>query len=344
MLSVGIDAHAGLYVLCILDSDGAVVKERSIRGGPKDVAAYLRNAGKPESMKVCYEASLGYGVLHDALRPVVHEVQVAHPAKVRAIFLAKTKNDRIDARKLARTLYMNQVPRVHVPAMEVREWRGLIEHRRRTVDKRTATKNALRSLLRASAVEDVPKRLWTRKGLAWLKAVEFASPLTTLRRDELLLELEHFEKAVKLVTRELDKIAASHAGVRLLKTIPGVGPRTAEAVVAYLDDVRRFSSGRQAASYFGLVPTLDESGKIKRSGHITRNGPSTVRKYLVEASWQAVRHSRSFKVFFERIKGGKKDRKGLALVATARRLVEIMTAMLRSGEEWRKEEPMKDAA
>lgn len=339
MLSIGIDAHQGTYAVCILDDNGKVVKEHTVRGGAGDVAGWLKGrAAGPNGgpMAVCYEASLGYGTLHDALAPVAASIQVAHPAKVRTIFKSKTKNDRIDARKLAKLVYLDEVPRVHVPTLDVREWRVLIEHRRRTVDKRTATKNGLRSVLRGQGIA-MPKgkRLWSAAGIEWLRGMEFASPLTALRRDQLVRDLEHFSGAIRLVEKMLDGIAAKHAGVSLLMTIPGVGPRTAEAVAAYIDRPERFGSTRRVASYFGLVPCLDESASRSRYGHITKEGPATARKYLVEASWQAVRHTRMFKAFFERIRAGKKERRALALVATARHLVRVMAAMMLSGEQWR---------
>ncbi len=70
---------------------------------------------------------------------------VAHPGHVRLIFRAKRKNDRIDARKLAKLLYLDEVPAAYVPSQEVQGWRELIEHRRRMRDRQTTCKNAIRS-------------------------------------------------------------------------------------------------------------------------------------------------------------------------------------------------------
>ena len=308
-----------------------------MRGGPGAVAAWVKGLGLPA--RVCYEASLGYGMLHDALTAVGVQAQVAHPAHLRSIWQSKKKNDRIDAHKLATMLYLDRVPRVHVPVLAVREWRVLIEHRRRLVDKRTATKNGLRALLRSHAIA-APKgrRLWFGPGKKWLAGVEFASPLAALRRDQLLEELEHFDRMIKTAEKTLDRIGERHPGVALLRTMPGVGPRTSEAVVAYVDDAHRFGSTRRAASYFGLVPCLDQSAGVRRLGHITRQGPATVRKLLVEAAWQGVRHSPSLKRMFERIRGGRKEQTGRALVAVARHMVEVMVAMLKSGQEWHEQE------
>lgn len=337
MWTVGIDAHDRLYVMCVLDEHGKTVKEHTVRGGPVEVASWIKGLGG--RARVCYEASLGYGMLHDALAGIGVEVQVAHPAHLRAIWQSKKKNDRIDAHKLATMLYLDRVPRVHVPSMPVREWRVMIEHRRRLVDKRTATKNGLRALLRSHGiVAPRARKLWFGPGKKWLKEVVFASPLATLRRDQLLEELEHFDRMIKMAEKTLDEVSAAHPGVALLRTMPGVGPRTSEAVMAYVDDPHRFSSTRKAASYFGLVPSLDQSAGIKRMGHITRQGPATVRRVLVEAAWQGVRHSPTLKAMFERIKGGRKEQTGRALVAVARHMVEAMVAMLKSGQEWHEQE------
>ena len=343
MLTVGIDVHDRLYAVCVLNRDGGVVKETTIRGGVEAVAGWLGGLGQP--VQVCYEASLGYGVLYDALAPMAHRIVVAHPGHTRLIFASKTKNDRIDARKLAMLLLLNQVRPVHVPKLPVREWRVLIEHRRRLTDKRVAVMNALRSLLRGQGMAAPRgKKLWTAAGIQWLGAQTFRSPLTGLRRDQLLAEFQVHTAAIKAACRQLDEIARQHPGVALLRTIPGVGPRTAEAIVAYVDQPQRFGSTRRASSYFGLVPRLDETGGCKRYGHITREGPATVRKLLAEASWQVIRYSPSMRTFYHSVRQGKKSRTGVALIAVAHRLLKVMVAMLRSGEVWRKEERQPPAA
>jgi len=148
-------------------------------------------------------------------------------------------------------------------------------------------------------------------------------------------ELQHFETQIKRVEKELNAIAEGHAGVFLLRTIPGVGPRTAEAVMAYIDRADRFARNKQVGSYFGLVPSQDQSGDRNRLGHITREGPATVRKLLTEAAWQGIRRSPHIRAYFERVQGGDDQRKKIALIATAHYLLRVMHSMLRTGECWR---------
>jgi transposase len=153
----------------------------------------------------------------------------------------------------------------------------------------------------------------------------------------MLEELSQGTNRIKQVEVELKKIADKHPGVMLLRTIPGVGIRTAEAFVAYIDDIRRFSRLNKLGAYLGLVPCQDATGDVNRLGHITRDGPSTIRKLLCEAAWQSVRRDQGMKEYFERLMRNDADRKKIALVACAHRLARIMGAMLRSGEVYRRE-------
>ena len=123
-----------------------------------------------------------------------------------------------------------------------------------------------------------------------------------------------------------------------MKTIPGVGDRTAEAVVAWIDDPNRFRKIRTVGSYFGLVPSQDASASMNRLGHITREGPATVRSLLTEAAWQAVRRSPRVRGYYDRVRRGDPARRKIALVATAHYLLRVMLAMLQTGEVWRLEE------
>jgi transposase len=204
------------------------------------------------------------------------------------------------------------------------------------VAKRTRVKNALRAVLRGHGVDPPPgKKLWTRRGVGWLSKVELPTPQAALQRDVGVEELEHLDTQIKRVEKELNGLARAHLGVQVLRTIPGVGPRTAEAVVAYIDRPERFTRNKRVGSYFGLVPAQDQTGNRDRLGHITREGPATVRKLLTEAAWQGIRRSPQIRAYFERVQGGDRQRNKIALIATAHYLVRVMHAMLRKGEPWR---------
>ena len=225
---------------------------------------------------------------------------------------------------------------MHVPGEDVRAWRRLIEHRRKLVASRTRAKNAMRALLRSQGLQ-APKGLWTRKGMDWLRAVALATPLDELQRDILCEQIGSLTEMLHRAQTLLDDMGRRHPGVRLLQTIPGVGARTAEAVMAYVDDPHRFSRRKAIGCYFGLIPRQDASATTNRLGHITREGPSVVRYLLIEAAWQGIRRSRRLRAFYDRILRDDPGRRKIALVATAHYLLRTMLAMLHTGEIWRPE-------
>ena len=332
---VGLDVHLHTSTLHILDRHGGDVQTIAIKGHWQKTVSWLRCRRRVFS--ICYEASTGYGPVHDALAKIARRVVVAHPGHLRLIFRSKQKNDRVDAKKLAKLLYLDEVPQVHVPDVDTRSWRELIEFRRKEVDKRTRVKNGIRGLFRIQgvAVPHTVRDLWTQKGRRWLQAFRFDGDHAQFQLEVLLLQLEQQDCVVATVTDRLDGLAQRHPGIALLTTIPGVGVRIAEAVLAYVDDPKRFARINRVGAYFGLVPSQDASGSVNHLGHITKQGPATVRKFLVEAAWQAIRKCPAIRDYYERVMGGKSDRKKIAVVATAHKLVRCMFAMLRSGETWR---------
>ena len=200
----------------------------------------------------------------------------------------KNKNNRNDAERLAKLLYLGETPTVHVPSPEVRTWRELINCRSQVIAKRTRAKNAVRALLRSAGI--VPPRqpgLWTKKGLAWLRQLALPTASQQLRRDLLLEEIETLIHQVRRIEQQLNHQAQHSPAVTCLRSIPGVGIRTADAVAAFVDDPHRFPHAKAIGRYFGLVPTQDQSADRNRLGHITREGAPVVRRLVAEASWQA---------------------------------------------------------
>jgi transposase len=332
MLSVGLDVHKSQSSLCVLDENGRQLSARTIRGPWTKV---LRAVGEiKDPFAVCFEATTGYGYLYERLSETAKRVVVAHPGHLRLIFRAKRKNDRVDAQKLAKLLYLDEVPPVYVPPDQVRSWRRMIAFRSRLVAERTAVKSRIRALLRELGLTP-PRGLWTGKGMAWLESQQLPTLLDNVQRDVLVDDLRSRSEKIKRTEKELNALGGKHPAVTLLMTIPGVGMRTAEAIVAYIDDPHRFSRNKAVGAYFGLVPCLDASAGRERLGHITRQGPGVVRRLLVEAAWQGVRRSPEIRAFFESVQKGDPDRKKIAIVATAHHLARVMHAMLRDNAPWR---------
>ena len=342
MFHVGLDIHAKHIALCALDEKGQVAHRSPGRGIP-DLVRVL--TGLPDRFEVCYEASCGYGHFHDLLRPLATRVLVAHPGQLRLTFRSKHKNDRNDAERLAKLLYLGEAPAAHVPSLEVRTWRELINCRSQGIAKRTRAKNTVRALLRSAGVTP-PKNpgLWSKKGLARPRQLELPTASQQLRRDLLIAEIEGLIRQVRRVAPQLNRQAGQTGAVARLRGIPGVGIRTAEAMAAFIDDPRRFRDAKAVGGYFGLVPCRDQSGGKNRPGHITREGAPVVRQLVAEAAWQAQRRSPAVRAYFERVQRGDPQRKKIALVATAHYPVRVMWALLKRGTDWQEHPALAKAS
>jgi transposase len=334
---IGFDISSKNVSVCVVQKNRP---ERFATIGP-DVGSmrkFLVNEQKDGSrVNVTFEISAQAGFLYDSLIDCVESIKVANPDKMTWIYRTAKKNDRLDARKMAVLLSIGEIPAVHMPGKEVRQWRMVICHRRKLLAGAVAAKNRIRALLNSQGITKPANKgkWWNRQNRLWMRQISVegfdVNNLWKLQLGHLLDELDMAEKNIALVTEYLDGYLDNQPGGKLLMSIPGVGPRTAEAVLAYTDDVERFASGKEYCGYFGVTPKLDESGNSRRLGHISKKGPSVVRWVLCESSWKVIRYSPAIRAFYNRVQGNKKDRKKIAIVAVARKLLSIMRAMLLTG-------------
>jgi transposase len=291
---------------------------------------------------VLIEACLLAGWVHDLCAALGVKCLVANPASEAWKFKhTKRKTDKDDAKRLAELYVLGQLPTVKVPRRPTRQRRALIEHRQKLVGRRVAVQNRIRAILVSQGLP-APRgaAAWSRSGLAGMAAQArplAECPVLELWRGRLDLALTELQQVIALIDqaeRKLDELAKADANVQRLQTIPGVGPRTAEAVVAFLPEPQRFKSGKQVSSYGGLVPRQYQSSELDRRGRISKRGPATLRKLLVECAWCLLRYNAWARLIYQRLTHGGKARKKQAIVALARKLLVRCWAMLRDRAVW----------
>jgi transposase len=223
----------------------------------------------------------------------------------------------------------------------VRQWRQLIYYRQTLVDEMVSIKNRLRAVLLQEDLR-LPsgQKAWEKE--SWEKLSEMAKDPGECGKDDLwrgivkveLARLEELSAHLAAVEKKLDALAKEDERVKRLKQAPGVGTRTAELVVALIDDPQRFGRGRKVAAYAGLSPRKHQSGKTDRDGHISRCGNGLLRKLLVQAAWSGKRKSLRMQRIYERVRKSSGRRSKQAIVAVARHLLVWLWAMLRDGSNW----------
>jgi transposase len=332
---IGLDVDHKNTVACIIEN-GRPERYATMATDVEVIRHWLLNerARGEGKIHLTFEVSGIAGNLYDNLVSCVDSLVVNNPSKNTWVYRTAKKTDREDAKKQAILYSIGQLHKVHMPSKQVRQWRQVLQHRRVLINNRSAVKNQIKALLKSQGFMKAAAggSWWKKANIAWMRAQTCGPDLWRFMLAQLLERLSMIDLQVKSVTKYLDDKGKGHAGVNLLMSIPGVGPRTAEAVIAYADDISRFGRGKGFGCYFGLTPKLDESGQCRRLGHISKEGPGVVRWLICESAWRAVKKSAALRGYFERAASGKKDRKKKAIVGVARKLLLIMRAMLRTGE------------
>jgi transposase len=329
-------------VFCFYNSNNGEYEFGKVKTTPQQIHDLIVERSPA---RVVFEICTIAGWVFDIASALKVEVEVANPNHDAWRWKnVKRKNDRDDALKLARLSVMKQLPTVHIPKREVRQKRALIQYRHKLVRRRTQIKNTIRAILNKEGLM-IPKGKngWTAAGLQFLHEQSLSIEkvdIENMWRGQLWMELKMLDsvsKAVKEVEKKLDHLAKSDEQIIRLKSIAGLGPRLAEAIVAFLDEPERFSGGKQVGSYAGLAPKQYQSGQMDRQGRISRHGNKLLRCLLVEVSWISLRYNPWARQTYQRLLRGSPSRKNIAITAVARKLLVRCWAMLRDKQNWHSE-------
>ena len=283
------------------------------------------------SVKVAYEAGPFGFWLYDKLTEDGMETLVVPPSTIPIESGNKVKTDKRDSRKLAILLERNMLRRTHVLSEEEREHRDLLRTRRQIIDHRNDVARQIKSkiLFYGIPVPFSPKTRLTQQFVTWLKTLTFGTPYMKESLDLLIQLYEYLTKQIAQINRKVVSLCREkkyHERIKLLCTAPGIGKLTAIELLVELQDMARFKSASQLASYIGLTPAEYSTGEKTRQGRITRCGNKRVRTYLVESTWILITKDPWIRAKYLKLKatrGGKR-----AVVAIARRFIIRLRRML----------------
>jgi transposase len=323
---IGVDLHKRESQLCTLAPDGSVTEQRIVTSRERFTAVF----GDRAPARILLEASTESEWVAQCLEALGHDVIVADPnyAPMYATRSRRVKTDKRDARTLAEALRIGAYRPAHRMSATRQHVRAELAVREALVRTRTryiaiAKAFARREGLRVPSSEShlVAKRVATLE----------VPPMLEAELDPLFAVLEPLNAQIKSADRRIAAIEQADPIVALLATAPSVGPLTASAVVATIDDVTRFASAHQFEAFLGLVPGERSSGEKRRVGRITKAGNSRARYLLVEAGWRILRskspETAALRAWALKIAMRRGNR--IAVVALARRLAGILYAMWR---------------
>ena len=288
-ITIGVDLAKQVFSVCSVDPAGRVRDRRELRREAFSQGLPNVPAGTVVAMEACS------GAHHWARRCQAHGLQ---PRLMAAQFVAPfrksrtAKNDRNDAEAIATAARQGNMR--FVPVKTVDQQVRLSWHRVREGYKAEAlaTSNRLRGLLAEFGVVVAQNDAALRRTLADLEALSLPGSLTELLRD-VDAQWQQLQARIANADRRIQSHAKADEACTRLRAIIGVGPITADAVVATIGSAQDFKNGRQFAAWLGLVPMQHSSGGRSRLGRISCRGDGYLRTLLIQGARSSLQRAKA---------------------------------------------------
>ncbi len=335
---IGLDVHKKSWSVSIFSNYG----EYKTFNQPPEVdklVHYLRHHFPGALYHAVYEAGFCGFWIHDQLGEKGIQCLVVNPADIPTKNKERrTKRDRIDCRKLARSLRNGEIEGIYVPCRSKLEDRSLIRTRQSMVRKQTRCKNQIKAILFFYGVvipEEREMGHWSRRFIQWIEQIRMERASGDIALKAHLEELNHLRQLIASLNRAILRLARTEEyrpAVNWLKSVPGISTLTAMILLSELGEVTRFPSLDELSCYVGLIPDTQESGEKEYVGGITQRRHSQLRWLLIEASWVAVRKDPALLMAFQEY--CKRMRKTKAIVKIARKLLNRIRYVLKNQAEY----------
>ena len=273
--------------------------------------------------------------LHDGLRAAGWPALCIETRQANAAMKTMpNKTDRNDARALARIMRTGWFRQVHVTSRRCRLWRSLLGARRTVLNEMRWIENVVRAPPREAGLK--LGRPGRRVSAARVRELAGDEPLVMATVEPLLAILATMLEQFDRLTKQVLDIVREEDTRRRLMNVPGVGPITALADLATIDDPGRFAKSRAVGAHSGLTPGRYQSGGTDIQGRISRCGDELARSARYEAAHTLLVRSRKR----SRLRAWGMQiarRRGMARarVAVARKLAVILHRMWRDGADLR---------
>lgn len=306
---IGIDIAKASFTLAIPQAEGRFL-DYTLANSPAGFSQLL--ALLPSHSHCVMEASGPYYLpLAQVLTQQGVSLSVVNPLVVRRfsqMLLRRAKTDKADARLLSLFGANQQPPGWQAPGLLMSQLAQLQTLLEQYIKQRTALRNQQES--------------FTGSGVP-----------NPILNQSLQKSLNHLDEQIQTLEQQLEGLAnVEYRGlVQHLRSIPGIGPKTALCLLVLTRGFSRFETAKQLVSFVGLAPRVFESGSsVKGKSHICKLGNSRIRQLLYMASMQAKKANPACQALYDRLVGSGKP-KLVALIAVAHKLVRQCFAVATQG-------------
>jgi transposase len=319
---IGIDLHRRRFTCCVrLASGRNYLSEWNLEQLPEFVKRL-----RPRD-EVAVEVTGNTRLFYEAVRPHAARVVVVDPNQFHVISHSVKKTDPNDARNLALYLAKGLLPEVRMKEKAQAELASLTQTRDRLVKLRTALKNKVNNLLSARGIELEKEDLSSERGLH--RVLEHSlDGLAQVELEIIVEQIRSLNRNIRRLEEVIEEAARKLPGYTNLTSIKGIGSLGAGVRLSVIGDVKDFPEEGKLASYFGIVPRVQNSNQTEPRGRITKRGTKLGRTTLVQCALIAKRYSSYLNRYYEGIRARRGT--GKAIIALARKFLGIVYSTLKN--------------
>lgn len=332
--TIGIDLAKNVFAIHGVDEEGVVVVQRTLRRS--QVLPFFRR------LKPCLIGMEACATAHYWSRKLMefgHKVRLMPPSYVKP-YIKRGKTDGIDAAGCCEAVTRPTMRFVPVKSEEQQGVLALHRVRSALVRQKTQVTNIIRSLCAEFGVVAAKGSVPLGELIAMI-ANDSDARLPGCARPALVPlvdQLEHLTRNMAVLERKIIAHSQTDQACRRLQTIPGVGPITASALIATIDDPARFKAGRDLAAWVGLTRRANSTGGKDKGGSISKQGDRYLRALFVQGAAAVVRAAHNPRAtsptpWLRSLLARKKPK--VAIIAQANKTVRTAWAVLASGQEYR---------
>jgi len=332
-LYAGIDLHKKYSVVSIIDEKDEIIQQKKILNDNAELKNFFDAI--PNPLEIGIEATFNSYWFNDLIETEKRKVYIGNARQIKAIGAGAAKTDKIDAHILARLVRSQMFPKIIKPTEADIIKKEEVRSRYFLVKLRSQIKNKIHSyLLRYNIKHEYGTKLFTKKGIKWLKKETGLPEYYQENVNKCLKIYEKLEQEIEEKSKKIEEKYKNLPEIKLLKTIPEIGTYRAVLLMGEIGDIKRFKTGKKLVNYFGMAPKVYQSAERNYGGHITRQGSKYARWAIGEAVQKLERTKSQMGDQYRQLLS--RVGKNKAKIAMGQKLVKIIHYCLTTGEAYQR--------
>ena len=321
MRHIGVDLHKNSFLVCILKKEEKEKKKYKI----EEIEKFKKGLRKTD--KVAVESTTNTRYFVEQIRDRVKEVVIVNPTQFRIISQSVKKTDAEDAERIAVYLSKKLLPEVRMKDKTHSQINSMANTRDKLVKLRTVLKNKIHNILSSHGILSKKEDFTSEKGLSRVLNYQL-DDAAQIELEVIVDQIRHLNEGIKKLEEQMIDKGKNLKGYDNITSIKGIGNKGGTILLSVIGDIKDFENEKKLASYFGIVPRVNNSNEKVQMGRITKQGSALGRTTLVQCTLIAKRYSPFLNKFYERIK--QKKGSGKAIIATARKFLGIIYNTLKN--------------